>query len=443
MLKRCYEWLVSEIKRKGVCFIGSLADLDISRLMKRGEIPEEIKSRVRDIVEDVRQNGLRSVIKYTLQFDNVQTSPSSIKVTPEEIEEAYDKLIPEELDAICESVQRVTAFHLKQKQCIKDILLELPEGSTCLKWLPLKRVGIYAPAGKAPLPSSVLMAAIPATIAGVKDFILCSPPQKNGKIDPSILITANECGIKSIYKIGGAQAIAAMAYGCGLFDSVDIISGPGNVYTAYAKQLVSGEGIVKIDTLAGPSEVLIIADETADAALIASDMLAQAEHGPNSSSICITDCPQLAQQVKSEVGAQLAALPANDPVATALSNFGAVLVVAGLQQAVDFANSYAPEHLEIFTKEPEPVANQIINSGAIFLETAEVFGDYGISGSNHILPTGRSCRFASGVSVFTFLKYQLIERLTKDTQSRLAKLTAAFARVENLEAHARAAELRR
>lgn len=410
--------------------------------MQRGTIDEIAKERVKEILQKVKERKLEAILECTEKFDGIKLDKGGIKVSEDEIKNAYNKLTKKQLTAIRESIKRVKIFHLKQKKAIQNITLKSKEGTTTLRWLPLEQAGIYAPAGKAPLPSSVLMAAIPAKIAGVKELVLCSPPQKDGNVDASILVVANECGINNIYKIGGAQAIGAMAYGCELFDSVDIIAGPGNVYTSYAKQLVASLGAVKIDTIAGPSEVLVLADETGSPSMIASDMLAQAEHGSNSSAICITTSEKIANQVAAELKLQVNALKDNSEIKASLANFGAVVLCETLEQAIDFVNIFAPEHAEIYTKNADAIAAKIINAGAVFIGTGEVFGDYGMSDSNHILPTGRAARFASGVSVYTFLKYQLVEKMNPAEQKNLAPLAAEFARLERLEAHARSAEQR-
>lgn len=422
--------------------ISRLEDITIPKFLNRSSVSEAVKSRVQEILGNVRARKLDAILEYTEKFDGIRLTREQVKVSAQEIAEAYTQLSNEQLAAIRESIKRVKAFHFKQKEAIKDIVLKSKEGKTTLRWIPIARAGIYAPAGKAPLPSSVLMAAIPAQLAGVREIMLCSPPQKDGNVDPSILVVASECGIKDIYKIGGAQAIAAMAYGCELLEPVRIIAGPGNVYTAYAKQFVASEGVVKIDTMAGPTEIVVIADETANPEIVASDMLAQAEHGINSSSICITTARSLAQKVAEAVAMQLRSIPNNESIATAIENFGAVLIAKDIEEAIDFVNCFAPEHVEIFTKKSNAIAKKIANAGAVFVGTGEVFGDYGMTGSNHILPTGCAARFASGVSVFTFLKYQLVEWMTNPIQARLAPATATFARLEKLEAHARSAELR-
>lgn len=425
-------------------FTGKLEEIDPKRFVRRTVINEEVKRSVTEILHGVQERGLDFIIEeYSKKFGPGKITKENICASEEEINIAYGKITAKQLAAIRASMKRIRAFHSRQKKYLKDVVFKSSEGSVALRWIPLQRVGIYAPAGKAPLPSSVLMAAIAARIAGSTDFIVCSPMQNNGTLDPAVLVAANECGIKKVYKMGGARAVAAMACGCELFPPVQIISGPGNVYTTYAKQLVQAEGMVKVDTIAGPSEVAIIADETGNAKLIASDMLAQAEHGSNSSAVCVTTSEKLMEQVVQELEKQMDALTSNEDLRLAIRDFGAVLLARTMREAVNFVNEYTPEHVEIFTKDADAVARQIVNAGAIFIRTGEVFGDYGMSGSNHILPTSQSARFASGVSVYTFLKYQLVEKLSSKAQSQLAKVTAEFARLEKLEAHARSADNRK
>lgn len=423
-------------------FISNLEDVDTSKFIRRGDVSPEIKERVSTILNNVKSSRLKAILEYTEMFDQVKLTESQVKVSTQEMEGAYARITDTQLTVIRDSINSINSFHLKQKESIKDIVSTSEEGSTTLRWLPVLRTGIYVPAGKAPLPSSLLMSSIPAKIAGVKEIFICTPPKKDGNIDPSILVAANECGIKEIYKIGGAQAIAAMAYGCELFKPVDIISGPGNVYTAYAKQLVSIEGIVKIDAVAGPSEVLIIADETADSELIASDILAQAEHGVNSSAICITDSKKFAELVNVSLKMQLLNFADRGTITESLKKFGGIFIAKNLNDAINFTNNYAPEHVEIFTDKAEELATKITNAGAVFIRTGEVFGDYGFTGSNHILPTNSTARFASGVSVYTFMKYQFVESLTKKAQTKLGKKVAEFAGMEKLEAHKASAERR-
>ncbi|MFH1470748.1 MAG: histidinol dehydrogenase [Candidatus Micrarchaeota archaeon] len=398
---------------------------------------------VESILEEVKTRKLMAVLKFTEKFDGVKIGASNLKVKETEIRGAYPKLTAAQLDAIKESIRKLSLFCSKQKESIKDVVLEAKGEKITLKWLPVSRVGVYAPAGRAPLPSSVIMSAVPAKTAGVKELVLCSPPRKDGSIDPAILVAANECRIKEIYKIGGAQAIGAMAYGCESLSPVDMICGPGNVYVTRAKQSVSAEGAVKIDTTAGPSEVLILADETANPKIVASDMLAQAEHGLTSAAICVAFSENFANQLAIELSSQLNSFEQKEPMLSSLRLFGAILVAKSLGEATQFANEFAPEHLEIFMKNPEEIAEKITNAGAVFIRTGEVFGDYGLSGGNHILPTGRAARFASPVSVFSFMKQQQVEFMSKEAQADCSGSAAEFARLESLEAHARSAETRR
>ncbi len=312
-----------------------------------------------------------------------------------------------------------------------------------LKPNPIARVGIYVPGGRAPLPSSLMMAGVTARAAGVKEIIVCTPPQKEGSISPAILYVAQKLGIKEIYRIGGAQAIASMACGLtNLMEKVDMICGPGNVYAAAAKQIVSSQSLVKIDLAAGPSEVLIIADEAGNPKFIASDMLAQAEHGTNSPAILLTPSKQLAETVSIELKKQLANLNPNEIPAESIRNFGAIVLVLSIAEAIELANNYAPEHLEVFVKDAESVASKLKNAGAIFINTCETFADYGMSGGNHILPTGGTARFSSGLSVYDFVVRTYVEFMTNDEQAKLAELTGGFADIEGLEAHSKAAKFR-
>jgi len=422
-------------------FVGRLSDFDRSALLSRGEVPAGVKETVASVFSEVKKRGVPAVLEFTKRFDGPEVDPNSLRVTDEELKAAYSKISAEQLNAIQEAKKRLIEFCLEQKKCVRDSVLSTEDGTMALKWLPLKRVGIYAPAGRAPLPSSVIMSAVPARVAGVEELVLCSPPQKDGSVHSAVLVAASECGIDEVYRLGGAQAIAAMAYGSG-FAPVDMICGPGNAYVAYAKQLAASEGLVKIDTIAGPSEVLIIADETADSRQVASDMLAQAEHGPTSAAICVALSPPVGDAVSSELERQFASFKEKEPMASSLKKLGCILITESLEEAVTFANDFAAEHVEVFTKDAEAVAKRIPNAGAVFVRTGEVFGDYGMSGGNHILPTGRAARFASPVSVYSFLRQQQVESMTKGAQERLSTAAVSFARLETLEAHARSAETR-
>jgi histidinol dehydrogenase len=288
------------------------------------------------------------------------------------------------------------------------------------------------------------MAAAPAKAAGVAELAVFSPPQPNGKIDSAILAAAKICGIEKVYKAGGAQAIAAMAFGLkGVFEPVDVICGPGNSFVSAAKQIVSSKSSVRIDVPAGPSEVLVIADKTAEAPCVAADMLAQAEHGPDSAAICICTDPAKSKEIAGQLALQLAALPEGSAARISIPRWGRIFIAKSLPQALAASESIAPEHLELMVAEPQSLAGKVKNAGAVFIRTGEVFCDYGMSGGNHILPTNRAARSWGGVSVQTFGKWVYIDELDAAAQARLSKATALLARQEGLEAHARAAEIRK
>jgi histidinol dehydrogenase len=410
---------------------------------KRAGIPEPVLERAKGIVEDVEKRGFSAVSEYTRRFDNYELTNEKLKVRKSDIDEAADKLTDLQRKAIDEAYERVG----KVQNEIADSALEKTEikvgqGYVSLEPRPIERVGIYVPGGIAPLPSSLLMAGLAARAAGVKDIVVCTPPQKNG-ISPAILYVASKLGIDDIYQIGGAQAIAAMACGLpGLMKKTNMICGPGNVYAAAAKQIVSAKGLVKIDLVAGPSEVLIIADGSARADFIGADMLAQAEHGTNSPAILLTTSQTIAQEVNKELGEQLSQLNSRETAEKSLTDYGAIVLVENLEQAAEIANDYAPEHLEILTKNSSEDAKMITNAGAVFVNTCESFADYGMSGGNHILPTGGTARFLSGLSVYDFLVRTYVEYMPNDEQEKLAELAAAFADIEGLEAHSNAARLR-
>lgn len=394
-------------------------------------------------MQDVERRGIEAVLELTQKFDGVALEKGNLKVSEEEIRAAYSTVSAAQLAAMRDSLGRIKKFLLAQKKALKNIALSEGGGKTELRWLPLMRVGIYAPAGRAPLPSSVLMAAAPAQIAGCKEIILCTPPQKDGKASPAVLVAAAECGIEKIYKIGGAQAIASMAYGLdGLFGPVDIIAGPGNRYVMAAKAIAQMKGLAAVDTIAGPSEVLFLADESANAKYAAADMLAQIEHGGDSSAVLITTSRRFASAVGKELRLQLQKFRNGQAMADVLKKNCALVVAGSLDEAVEIANAYAPEHLEVYVRKPERVVGRLVNAGAVFVNTGEVFGDYGFTGANHILPTGGSARFRSGVSVLTFMRYVYVEQLGAKAQAGLAGRAAEFANLEGLEAHANSALVR-
>ncbi len=337
---------------------------------------------------------------------------------------------------------RVDAFARVQKASMGEVSQEGKDGRTSLRFVPVERVGIYVPAGRAPLFSSLFMAAVPAAVAGVKEIVVCTPPQKDGKANPFILAAARMCGISRICKIGGAQAIAAMAYGIeGMMARVDVVCGPGNAYVSAAKQAVTGEG-VRIDVPAGPSEVLVIADCSANPAFVAADMLSQAEHGADSVAVCICESVGLARKVSAELSAQLGRLPEGSQARASIPKWSRIFVAKSTGDAIDAANELAPEHLELMVKDAEGLLPLVKNAGAVFVGTGEAFCDYGMSGGNHILPTNSAARAWGGVSVQAFGKWMYVESLSGAAQKRLAKTSALLARMEGLEAHAKAAEAR-
>ncbi|MBU0532757.1 histidinol dehydrogenase [Candidatus Micrarchaeota archaeon] len=403
------------------------------RKKKRSAIPKAVFENTESIINNISENGFQGVIEYTKKFDGFELNAQNLRVK----EIGKTKLTDLEKKAINEAFERV---NLVQRQIASNALREskipIDDGFVLFKPKPIERVGIYVPGGLAPLPSSLLMAGITAKAAGVKDIVVCTPPQKDC-ISPAIFYLAQRLGITEIYQIGGAQAIAAMAYGLPNLKKVDMVCGPGNVYVTAAKQIVSSRGLVKVDLVAGPSEVLIIADETARADYVAADMLAQAEHGTNSPAILLTTSENLAKDVQVELNKQLV-----KTAEKSLVDCGAIILVINLQQAIDIANDYAPEHLEILTKDSDQVASKITNAGAIFINTCESFADYGMSGGNHILPTGGTAKFLSGLSVYDFLVRTYVEFMSNEEQEKLAELAGTFADIEGLKAHANAARFR-
>ncbi|MBI5227557.1 histidinol dehydrogenase [Candidatus Micrarchaeota archaeon] len=412
---------------------------------KRSGIPNEVFQRVAVILENVRKNGFDAVAKYTRKFDGFDLTglETDIMISDQEMADAAKKLSDKQKQAIDTAFSRV---ELAQRAIAKKALLQtrvrVGNGYVLLRPRAIEKVGIYVPGGRASLPSSLMMAGVTAKAAGVKDIIVCTPPQKEG-ISPAILYVAQKLGMISVYQIGGAQAIGAMAYGLlGMMEKVDMICGPGNVYVAAAKQIVSSEGLVKIDLAAGPSEVLIIADETGNPKLITADMLAQAEHGTNSPAILLTNSRKLAEAAQAQIATQLANLKQKEIPEQSIRDYGAIVLVSDLEEAIELANNYAPEHLEVFAKDADSIAKKLTNAGAIFINTCESFADYGMSGGNHILPTGGTARFSSGLSVYNFLVRTYVEFMTDEEQRKLADLTGVFADIEGLEAHSKAARFR-
>ncbi|MCS7459243.1 histidinol dehydrogenase [Paenibacillus doosanensis] len=401
---------------------------------------EEQNERVKSIIESVRREGDAALKRYAQQFDGV--SIEELRVSAAEIEAAYAKVDESFLVAIREAADNVRRFHEKQK---RSSWMDLqPDGSILGQVIrPLQRVGLYVPGGKAAYPSSVLMNAIPAQVAGVPEIVMVTPPATAGVegIDPHILVAAAEAGVSEIYRVGGAQAVAALAYGTESIPAADKIVGPGNIYVALAKRYVFGA--VDIDSIAGPSEIVVLADETADASYIAADLLSQAEHDEMASAILITPSQSLAEAVQAEVSRQLATLPKKAIAEQSIRDYGAILTVASLAEGINAVNRLAPEHLEILVSEPFQYLSAIENAGAIFLGpySSEPVGDY-FAGPNHVLPTNGTARFSSPLNVDDFMKKSSVIYYSKEALLANGDKIIALARHEGLEAHARAIQIR-
>lgn len=397
-----------------------------------------LNEKVANVLNAVKLNGDKAVQQYTLEFDGVQLNNSF--VSEAEIKEAIDLLDPTLKKAIEAAATNIRKFHLAQIN--KELPIETMPGITCWrKWVGIDKVGLYIPGGSAPLFSTILMLGIPAEIAKCKQVVLCSPPDKNGKLHPAIIFAANLVGIKQLYKIGGVQAIAAMAYGTETVPAVYKIFGPGNQYVTAAKQMVQQSGVA-IDMPAGPSEVCVLADETAVPNFVAADLLSQAEHGPDSQVLLVSTSAQLINTVNKCLVSQLALLPRKELALKALQNSRAVLM-SNLSDAVDLVNEYAAEHLIIACVNANDIAEQISNAGSVFIGnySPEAVGDYA-SGTNHTLPTNAYARMYSGVSVDSFIKKITFQQLTKEGLTAIAQTVETMAEAEGLRAHAEAVRVR-
>ncbi|MDR0288321.1 MAG: histidinol dehydrogenase [Clostridiales bacterium] len=391
---------------------------------------KNVEGSVGEILDNVRKNGDDALRYYTEKFDGAV--PANLEVSEAEIQEALKEMDERVLDVIKRAYENIFNFHLNEK----ENSWEFKRGSSKfgVRVLPVKRAGVYVPGGSAPLPSSVLMNVIPAKVAGVNEIIMCTPPGKNGRISPSILAAARISGANRIFKVGGAQAIAAMAYGTGTIPKVDKITGPGNIYVATAKSKVIG--VCGIDMIAGPSEILIIADDSANPEFVACDMLSQAEHDPLAAAMLITVDRELAGKVVKLLDEKLQMLDRKDIAERSLENNGAIIIVKSEKEAAELADFIAPEHLELCVKEPELLSERISNAGAIFLGnwSPEPMGDY-FCGANHVLPTGGTARFASPLGVWDFVKRTSIINYTKADFMEEASHAALFAGIEGLGAH--------
>lgn len=400
----------------------------------------KFEAAVNDILLNVRTNKDEALFKYTKDFDKADINASNIVVTKEEIEEAYTKVDPALVDVIRKSLRNIKEYHEKQKQY--SWFDSKPDGTILgQKVTPLARAGVYVPGGKAAYPSSVLMNVVPAKVAGVEQIIMCTPPDHEGKVYPTTLVAANEAGVDVVYKAGGAQAIAAMAYGTESIPKVDKICGPGNIYVALAKKAVFG--YVSIDSVAGPSEILVIADETANPRYVAADLLSQAEHDEMASAILITTSSELANKVSAEIDGFLKELSRSEIISKSLDNYGYILLVDDINEAVSVANDISSEHLEIVTKDPFNVMTKIKNAGAIFLGeySSEPLGDY-FAGPNHVLPTNGTAKFFSALSVDDFIKKSSIISYSREALEAIHNDIENFASAEHLTAHANSIKVR-
>jgi len=413
---------------------------EIERIMNRGNVLDEtVLKSVAEIIENVKKRGDEALIAYTEKFDGISLEPSALEVDRDEMEKAVNTIDSEDLNLLRLSADRIEKFH--KKQSLRSWSYTDEEGVGLGQEIrPLDRVGIYAPGGRALYPSTVLMAALPAKVAGVGEIILATPATE-GTVHPLILAAAKLGGVERIFRIGGAQAIAALAYGTESVPQVDKIVGPGNVYVAAAKRMVFGK--VGIDMIAGPSEILVISDGTSRPDIAAADLLSQAEHDELASAVLVTPSEDFAREVASEVDLQLKVLERSAIAQKSVENYGVVIVTADMDEAIKIANMIAPEHLELMVKDPESVLKKIKNAGAVFMGyyTPEALGDY-IAGPNHILPTGGTARFSSPLGVYDFVKRMSVVSFPEQSLRRYGQKTARFAEMEGLTAHGRSIMVR-
>ena len=411
----------------------------IELLKKRAQNSDKnVIPTVSEIIENVRENGDKAVREYTIKFDG--KAPERVEISKEEIEGLMEKCDPDYLRTVVKAAVNIADFHQRQVQ--QTWMTTKPNGVMMGQRIRgLKRVGIYVPGGTAAYPSSVLMNAIPAKIAGVEEVVMVTPPQKDGTPNPNIVAAAKVAGVDRIFLMGGAQAIAALAYGTETVPKVDKIVGPGNIFVATAKKLLYGT--VDIDMIAGPSEILIIADSTADPKFLAADLMSQAEHDRLASAILLTDSEALAEQTKAELARQMQTLERKEIIESSLDNFGAIIVCSDMKQAVEFANELAPEHLEVCCQNPMEYVGKLDNAGSVFLGnySPEPLGDY-FAGPNHVLPTSGTARFFSPLSVDSFIKKSSFIYYTEEALRSDAEDVIRFADTEGLTAHANSIKVR-
>lgn len=400
----------------------------------------KFEDAVTDILANVKEKGDEALFSYTREFDKVEISKETIRVTDEEVKEAYEQVDPSLIQVIRKALVNIRSYHEKQRQ---NSWFTSTEAGTMLgqKITPLNRVGVYVPGGKAVYPSSVLMNIVPAKVAGVPHIVMTTPPGKDGKVNPSTLVAAKEAGADEIYKVGGAQAIGALAYGTESIPKVDKIVGPGNIFVALAKKAVYGH--VSIDSIAGPSEILVLADETANAHYVAADLLSQAEHDEMASAILITTSRTLVKEVEKEIEGYLQVLSRREIIEKSLENFGYILIAENMDEAIEAADEIASEHMEIVTKNPFEVMMKVKNAGAIFIGeySSEPLGDY-FAGPNHVLPTNGTAKFFSALSVDDFVKKSSIVYYSREALKDIHKDIIQFATSEQLTAHANSIAVR-
>ena len=444
------EW--NEMKLAFSGKISSLSQADARRLFSRGASSKDATAEiVMEIIENVEKRGDSAILEYCERFDGAKMKVGELEVSGREIKEAYGKVAKKTVAALRKSAENIRKFAELEKE--KNWFAELKGGRIGGKAakppsksgfvgkivLPLESAGVYAPGGRAAYPSSVLMGVIPGKVAGVGEVIVCSPPDRSGKLNPLILVAADLAGADKVFKIGGAQAIAAMAFGTKTVPRVGKIVGPGNVFVNAAKKLVAAKGIVAIDLPAGPSEVLVVADETAKPEWVAADLLAQAEHDENACAVVVALDREIAEKVERELEIQLEKLQRKTIAKKSLERNGAILLARGLEEAVEFANDYAPEHLELCVEKPVEKLKLVKNAGAVFLGnwSCEAVGDYA-AGPNHVLPTGGTARAWPGLSVKEFVKETSVEFFSEKDLQKLGKVTEIIARAEGLGGHAQA-----
>ena len=417
------------------------AEEKLNQILNRSSFDNEGQMEaVQNIWDDVKNNGDKAIFKYTAKFDGAELDETTLEVQEEEIKEAYEKVDDDFLAAIETSIANVREFHQKQ---LREDWMYIKEDGVILgqKFSALKRVGLYVPGGRAAYPSSVVMNGVPAQVAGVEEIIMVSPPAADGSMNPYTLVAAAEVGVDTIYKVGGAQAVAGLSLGTATMKQVDKIVGPGNIYVTLAKKLAFG--YVDIDMLAGPSEILVLADETANPRYVAADMLSQAEHDPMASSVLVTTSQEIAREVKEELQEQLVELSRAEIATEALENYGALIVAHDLEEAISITNQFAPEHLEVKVDSPFSILGKLRNAGAIFLGeyAAEPIGDY-IAGPNHVLPTGGSAKFYSPLNIDDFIKKSSVISYSKEGLEKVKDDAIKIAEVEGLDAHANSVKVR-